>query len=170
MRRQLARLTGLLLIAAAGSLAQTFPFQILLTSTTISATVSNGAQIPFVAEVGKTATFHVTATYLPTNSGNTVAITQQFSKVGSTSFSVSNFPMLPVMLSTGGTLQFDLTYTATAANAMNLSEAALGITFAETTQGTTGPVTNTNVLSLVLVGETPLFTLAYELTGGNFIT
>jgi hypothetical protein len=170
MRRQLARLTGLLLFTAAGSLAQTFPFQILLTSPTISATVLNGAQIPFVAEVGKTASFHVTATYLPTNSGNTVTISQQPIPIGSTSFTISNFPMLPVMLSIGGKLQFDITYTATAANAMNLSEATLGVNFVETTQGTTGPVMTPNVLSLVLVGETPLFTLAYELTGGNVIS
>lgn len=159
MTRNLVRIAALLFITAAGAYAQ-FPFQILITSTTGQAAVANDSQIGFTAEVGQSVTYQVVATYLPSNSSNTVTISQMPQILGSTSFTVSNFPMLPAMLSAGDTVKFAITYKS---NSANQAQAQLTMNFVETSQGTNGSVMTPNALVLVLLGQSPSFSLFYVL-------
>ena len=166
MMRGLARIAALLVATAGGALAQ-FPFQLLITSPTSSAFVTNDSQIGFNTEVGQTLTYHVTATYIPANTANTATISQAPMILGSTTFTVPNFPAPPVMLSAGGTLKFDIQFKSASASQ---AQAQLTMNFTETSQGTNGPVTTPNALVLLLLGSSPSFNLGYELTSvGNFV-
>src|ERR1700694_109222 len=85
----LLRTTLAFLIGTAGVLhgQQTnFPFQILVTTPTQSSTVPNGSQIPFLAEVGQSVTYHIIATY---QGIGTVQISQSVVAFGSPSFTVT---------------------------------------------------------------------------------
>lgn len=62
------RLIALLGLAAGAALAQTFPFQLLLTSGTQQFTAANGTTVGFQAEVGQSVSVHIVATYFPSNS------------------------------------------------------------------------------------------------------
>jgi centrosomal CEP192-like protein len=150
-----------LLLATAGAAVAQFPFQLLVTSPSSAVAVANDSGIPFTTAVGTSVTYHVTATYLPTNTANTVTISQQPVILGNLQFTISNFPSpLPVTLSPSGTLQFDINYKPTSANA---ATAQLQVNFTETTPGTTGPVTNTNAIVFILQGSSPSFILSYVL-------
>ncbi len=162
MKSRLSRIAGLLLVTAGVAAAQGFPFQLLVTSATSAVAVTNDAAIPFTTAVGTSVTYHVTATYLPANTSNTVTISQQFAILGNIQFTVTNFPSpLPVMLNPGDKLQFDITYKPTSANA---ATAQLQINFTETNPGTTGtPTTSSNAIVLILQGSSPSFILSYVL-------
>jgi len=169
MMRAIVRLALLLVATAAGAFAQ-FPFQLIITNAMgQAAAVTNDSNIGFNAEVGQSVTYHLTATYLPTNTSNTVTISQAPTVLGSIQqFTIQNFPMLPVMLSAGSTLKFDITFKSTS---VSQAQAQLTMNFMETTQGTTGSVTTPNALVLILTGTSPSFTLGYELQSvGNFVS
>jgi Abnormal spindle-like microcephaly-assoc'd, ASPM-SPD-2-Hydin len=169
MTRALARIAVLLVATAGGAFAQ-FPFQLLIVNQMgQAAAITNDANIGFNAEVGQSVTYHLTATYLPANTSNTVTVSQAPAVLGSIQqFTITNFPMLPVMLSAGSTLKFDITFKSTS---VSQAQAQLTMNFTETSQGTTGPVTTPNALVLLLTGTSPSFNLGYELTSvGNFVS
>jgi len=156
------RIAGLLGLAAAAASAQQFPFQLLITSATSAVTVANDSAIGFNAEVGQSVTYHVTATYLPSNASNTVTVSQAAQILGATQFSVTNFPaMLPLTLNPGDKLTFDITYKPTSANS---ATAQLQVNFTETSPAQSGPpVTTQNAIILILQGVSPSIVLSYVL-------
>lgn len=167
MTRSMVRIAGLLLLSAAGAFAQ-FPFQLLVTSPTSQAAVTNDSSIGFNAEVGQVVTYTVTATYLPTVNTNTVTISTMPTVLGSTQLTFSNFPTLPQMLSAGGTFTFNLNFKPTSTSG---AQAQFTLNFTETSQTSTGPVTTPNALVLLLIGTSPSFSLGYELVSvGNVVS
>lgn len=163
--RILARITGLLALAAGVAAGQQFPFQLLLTSGTTTATIANGSSFGINAEIGQSVSVHVTATYLPSNTANTATITQAPTLLGATQFSVTNFPKtLPLQLSPGNQFSFDITFKS---NSANLATTQLTLPFTETTPSSggssTGPTTIQEAIVLILQGTSPSFQLSYVL-------
>ena len=162
----LARIAGLLALTAGAAAAQQFPFQLFLTSGSTAVTVANGSAFGINAEVGQSVTVHVTATYLPSNTGNTATITQGPTLLGaSLQFSITNFPKtLPLQLSPGGQFSFDITFKPTSAS---IATAQLTLPFTETTPSSggssTGPTIIQNAIVLILQGTSPAFQLSYVL-------
>jgi len=162
----LARITGLLALAAGVAAAQQFPFQLLLTSGSTAATVANGSAFSLNAEVGQSVSVHVTATYLPSNTANTATISQAPTLLGaSLQFTITNFPKtLPLQLSPGNQFSFDITFKSTSAN---VATAQLTLPFTEITPSSggssTGPTTIQNAIVLIMQGTSPSFQLSYVL-------
>ncbi len=162
----LARITGLLALAAGVAAAQQFPFQLLLTSGSTAATVANGSAFSLNAEVGQSVSVHVTATYLPSNTANTATISQAPTLLGaSLQFSITNFPKtLPLQLSPGNQFSFDITFKSTSAN---VATAQLTLPFTEVSPSSggssTGPTTIQNAIVLIMQGTSPSFQLSYVL-------
>jgi len=161
----LLRTTLALLIGTAGVMhgqQTTFPFQILVTTTTTSNVVPNGASISFLAEVGQSQTAHVTATY---QGGGTVLISQFPQLFGSTSFTVTNASakgsqLLPATLNPGDNIAFDVTFRPP--SALPLSTQLIQ-TFAETLPTGAGLQTFQNSITLNLQGTAPSFAFSYVL-------
>ena len=157
---------AVLLAAMAGAVAaQTFPFQLLITSGTTAATVANGSSVGVNAEIGQTVTVHVTATYLPSNSANTATISQAPTLLGaSLQFSVTAFPKtLPLQLSSGNQFSFDVTFKSSSAA---VATAQLTLPFTETAPSagaSSGPTTIQNAIVLIFQGSSPSFQLSYVL-------
>ena len=143
-------------LAGCGS-AQTFPFQLRLTSTTAAVVVPNGSTIPFSSPIGQSQTFRLTATY---DGSGKVTVPDSPQVFGSTDFTAPLSGTPPLTLNPGDSLIVDLTYhpsTATGANAQ------FNLPFTETTF-TTNPATVTqNQISLNLQGTAPSFVLSYVL-------
>ena len=163
--RVLARITGLLALAAGVAAAQQIPFQLLLTSGSSAATVANGSAFTLNAEIGQSVSVHVTATYLPSNTANTATISQAPTLLGALQFSITNFPKtLPLQLSPGNQFSFDITFKASSAN---VATAQLTLPFTETTPSSggssTGPTTIQSAIVLILQGTSPSFQLSYVL-------
>ncbi len=161
----LSRIATLLLATAGMVAAQPFPFQLLVSSPTSSVTVANDSAIPFITPLGTSLTYHVVATYLPSNTANTVTISNPPSVLGnSQQFTVVNFPgPLPVMLNPGDKLTFDITYKPTSANA---ATAQLTVNYIETSPpngASNAPTIITNAIVLILDGSSPSFILSYVL-------
>ncbi len=164
--RVLARITGLLALAAGVAAAQQFPFQLLLTSGSTAATLANGSAFSLNAEIGQAVSVHFTATYLPSNAGNTATISRAPTLLGaSLQFSVTNFPKtLPLQLSPGNQFSFDITFKSTSAN---VATAQLTLPFTEVSPSSggssTGPTTISNAIVLIMQGTSPSFQLSYVL-------
>jgi hypothetical protein len=158
MRWALAvRATLLLGMLAGWGSAQTFPFQLRLTSTNAAVVVPNGATIPFSAAIGQSQTFRLTATY---NGSGRVTVPQSPQVFGSTDFTAPLSGTPPLTLNPGDSLIVDLQYrpsTATGANAQ------FSLPFTETTFTTNPPTVSQNQISLNLQGAAPSFTLSYVL-------
>ena len=165
-RGVLARITGLLALAAGVAAGQQFPFQLLLTSGSTAATVANGSAFSVNAEVGQSVSVHLTATYLPSNTANTATISQAPTLLGaSLQFSVTNFPKtLPLQLSPGNQFSFDVTFKSTSAS---VATAQLTLPFTEVSPSSggssTGPTTIQNAIVLIMQGTSPSFQLSYVL-------
>ncbi|HUJ51831.1 MAG TPA: choice-of-anchor D domain-containing protein, partial [Bryobacteraceae bacterium] len=163
--RVLARIAGLLALAAGVAAGQQFPFQLLLTSGSTAATIANGSALTLNAEVGQAVSVHVTATYLPSNTANTAAISQTPTLLGASQFSITNFPKtLPLQLSPGNQFSFDVSFKS---NSANLATAQFTLPFTETTpssgSSSTGPTTIQNAILLILQGTSPSIQLSYVL-------
>jgi hypothetical protein len=161
----LVRIAALLAVMAGAAAAQTFPFQLLITSGGTAATVANGSSVGVNAEIGQSVTIHVTATYLPAVSSNTATISQVPTLLGATlQFSVTAFPKtLPLQLSSGNQFSFDVTFKSSSAA---VATAQLTLPFTETASslsGSGGPTTIQNAIVLVLQGTSPSFQLSYVL-------
>lgn len=157
------RLIALLGLAAGAALAQTFPFQLLLTSGTQQFTAANGTTVGFQAEVGQSVSVHIVATYFPSNSTNSATITQSPQVLGSVQFKVLNFPAdkLPLKLNPGDQFSFDLSFKSAGAN---VATAQFTLPFSEQVVQPTGPpATVQNAIVLILQGTSPSFGLAYVL-------
>jgi hypothetical protein len=146
-----------------------FPFQILVTTPTQSGTVLNGAQIPFLAEIGQSVTYHIIATY---QGNGTVSISQLPQLFGSTSFSATATVAgakvnLPATLNPGDKIAFDVVFKP--ASAIQVSSQFIQA-FAETLPTSFGLQTFQNSISLNLVGTAPSFTFGYILQSDqNFV-
>jgi hypothetical protein len=164
----LSRLVIRIWILAAFSLglasAQNFPFNLLVTEGSISATVPNNSQVPISADVGTQAQADVRATYVGTSQA-TIAQTPNCPPciLGSTEFSATIDGMLPLVLNRGDSFTFHVKYSPTSATA---ASAQLNIPFTE--PGTTANATPTpNAIVLLFQGTSPSFTLSYVLQSDN---
>ncbi len=159
-RNLLARCVALMALTAGCAAAQTFPFQLLVTTSSGAFSVANGSTLGINAEIGQAQTLHVRATYAGTSQAT---ISQAPQLLGSQTFTV-NFPdTLPVVLNRTDSTSFDITYKPTTASASN---AQFTIVFTEPVAATTPggtPTTQQNSIVLILQGTSPSFTLSYFL-------
>ena len=144
------------------------PFQIFLQQGETLSGVANGSTVGIGAdEVG----VPITTTVIIIYRGIGVAtIAQAPQLLGSPAFSVVSFPPLPVTLSPGQSLTFDVRFTPTSSNSVNI---ALNLPYSEAiTSTTTPPVTQTSngVILLGLTGGAPDISVTYFLPDqGNVI-
>ena len=158
--------TGLVLAAlgAGAASAQTIDFQLLaIPASGNPATVPNGQTIALSApNVGAQTQVTIVATYTGSTS---VTIPMMPQVLGSTQIKVTEPPTesFPLVLMPSQQLTFTVTYTA--ANA-SLVSAQVTVPF---TEQATPPATGTisSAISLIFVGEAPLFTLSYFITPTN---
>ena len=151
------RATLLLGMLAGWGSAQTFPFQLRLTSTNAAVVVPNGATIPFSAAIGQSQTFRLTATY---DGSGTVTVPQPPQVFGSPDFSATLAGTPPLTLNPGDSLIVDLTYSPSTASGANDQ---FNLQFSEKTFVTNPPTVSQNQISLNLQGAAPSFVLSYVL-------
>ena len=151
---QAALLLGIL--AGAGS-AQTFPFQLRITSSSGAAVVANGTSLGFSAPLGQSQTVRLTATYV---GSGTVTVSQSPQLFGSTDFTATLAGTAPLTLHSGDSLIVDLRYHPTVTSGGN---AQLSIPFTETNSLTNPPTVSQNQINLNLQGTTDSFVLSYVL-------
>jgi hypothetical protein len=144
------------MLAAWGS-AQTFPFQLRVTSTNSAAVVPNGATLGFSAPLGQSQTIRLTATY---DGSGTVTVSQDPQIFGPPDFTDTLAGTPPLTLAPGESLIVDIQYAPTTANGEN---AQFNLPFTETTSITSPPTVSQNQISLNLQGTAPSFTLSYIL-------
>jgi hypothetical protein len=159
-------LNGLVLAALSSAVAsaQTIDFQLLVVPASGNpATVPNGQTIALSApNVGAQTQVTIIATYTGSTSA-TIPMPPQV--LGSTEIKVTEptTESFPLVLAPSQKLTFTVTYTAANANQVS---AQVTVPF---TEQATPPATGTtsNAISLIFVGEAPLFTLSYYLTPTN---
>jgi hypothetical protein len=150
------RATLLLGMVADWGSAQTFPFQLRLTSTNAAVVVPNGATVPFSAAIGQSQTFRLTATY---DGSGTVTVPGPPQVFGSPDFTATLAGTPPLTLNPGDSLIVDITYRPSTANGAN-DQFNLGFT---ETIATNPPTVSQNQISLNLQGTAPSFVLSYVL-------
>ena len=149
---------GLLLGMMAGwGSAQTFPFQLRVTSPNSAAVVPNGSSLGFSAALGQSATIRLTATYAGSGKVNVPQDPQIF---GSTDFTATLSGTAPLTLNPGDSVIVDIQYHPTTASGGN---AQFNLPFSETTFVTNPPIVSQNQISLNLQGTAPSFVLSYVL-------
>ena len=143
--------------------AQTvFPFQILVTTPTQSSIVANGGSVPFLAEIGQTATAHMIFTY---QGSGTAVITQLPTRFGSTTFTIQfdgtpPTQNTPIRLGPGDSISEDVAYTPISALQVG---ATLSQAFVEELNTSSGQVNSANSITVNLIGTAPSFTFSYIL-------
>jgi hypothetical protein len=158
MRSAFAVRAGLLLGMLAGwGSAQTFPFQLRLTSTSAAAVIPNGSTIAFSSPIGQSQTYRLTATY---NGSGKVTVQQSPQVFGSVDFTATLSGTPPLTLNPGDSLTVDLQYHPSTASGAN---AQFNLPFTETTSVTNPPTVSQNQISLNLQGTAPSFVLSYVL-------
>ncbi len=157
-----------LVLAALGAgvaSAQTIDFNLLaIPANGNPATIANGQTIDLVASnVGAQIQVTIKATYAGTTAA-TIPMTP--TALGSTAITVSvpATETFPLVLTRGQVFTFTVTYAAA-----NASQVSAQITIPYTEPGTTTATIN-NSISLLIVGEAPLFTLSYFITPANGAT
>jgi hypothetical protein len=144
------------MLSAWGS-AQTFPFQLRVTSTNSAAVVPNGSTLGFSAPLGQSQTIRLTATY---DGSGTVNVPQDPQLFGSPDFTATLAGTPPLTLSPGENLIVDIQYTPSNANG---ATAQFNLPFTETTSITSPPTVSQNQISLNLQGTADSFVLSYVL-------
>jgi hypothetical protein len=158
MRSAFAVRAALLLGMLAGwGSAQTFPFQLRLTSTSAAAVIPNGSTIAFSSPIGQSQTYRLTATY---NGSGKVTVQQSPQVFGSVDFTATLSGTPPLTLNPGDSLTVDLQYHPSTASGAN---AQFNLPFTETTSVTNPPTVSQNQISLNLQGTAPSFVLSYVL-------
>ncbi len=144
------------MLAGWGS-AQTFPFQLRVTSTNTAAVVANGSTIGFSSAIGQSQTVRLTATY---DGSGTVTVPQPPQLFGSPDFTDTLAGTPPLTLNPGDSLIVDLTYRPSTSSGAN---AQFNLPFSEKTFVTNPPTVSQNQISLNLQGSAPSFVLSYVL-------
>ncbi len=158
MRSAFAVRAALLLGMLAGwGSAQTFPFQLRVTSTNTAAVVANGSTIGFSSAIGQSQTVRLTATY---DGSGTVTVPQPPQLFGSPDFTDTLAGTPPLTLNPGDSLIVDLTYRPSTSSGAN---AQFNLPFSEKTFVTNPPTVSQNQISLNLQGAAPSFVLSYVL-------
>jgi len=158
MRSLFAGRAALLLgIFAGWGSAQTFPFQLRVSSTNNTAVVPNGSSIGFSSSVGQSQAVRLTATY--TGFGK-VTVSQTPQLFGSADFTATLGGAPPITLNSGDSVIVDLLYKPTTATGAN---AQFSLPFTETISATSPPTVSQNQISLNLQGTAPSFVLSYIL-------
>ena len=156
--RWLAGRLAILQMALAGiCVAQQFPFQLRVSSSTSAATVANGSSIGFSAEVGQSQAARLTATYVGIGK---VTVPQSPQLFGSPDFTATLGGSPPLTLNSGDSLIVDFTYRPSNASGAN---AQFSLPFTETISSTNPPTVANSLIALTLQGTAPSFTLSYIL-------
>ena len=154
----LAERAALLLVLVAGwGSAQTFPFQLRVTSTSTAAVVPNNSTIGFSTSLGQSQTIRLTATY---DGSGKVTVPQSPQIFGSPDFTATLSGTPPLTLSPGENLIVDIQFHPTTASGAN---AQFNLPFSETTSITNPPTVSQNQISLNLQGTADSFVLSYIL-------
>jgi hypothetical protein len=158
MRPAFAVRAALLLgtLASLGS-AQTFPFQLRVTTPTAANLIANQSTIGFSVAAGQTQSATLTATYF---GSGIVTVPQPPQLFGSPDFTATLSPAPPLTLSPGDSLMVNLQYRPTTTTGAN---AQFNLPFTETISSTTPPTVAQNQIALNLQGTAPSFVLSYIL-------
>lgn len=151
-------ISSMLVVLGAGlASAQTsFNFSLLVLANGQAARIANGAEIPFIGQVGQATTATITATYTGVTQANIPGPPESW-LLGSTDFSVTvtSSVTFPLVLQPQQSLTFTITYSASNTNG---ASAVLTIPYTEPAGNNT---TTSNSITLSLVGSAPLFQLSY---------
>jgi Abnormal spindle-like microcephaly-assoc'd, ASPM-SPD-2-Hydin len=144
-------------LAAGVASAQTIDFRLTASENGQTATIANGASLPFSTAVGTSVTATVTATYI---GGSVATISQPLQYLGSNEFTVtSNLTTLPETFNPFQSFTMTIIYTPTTSAQAN---GQITVTYTEPGSGTNAtPVTSQIVINLV--GTSPAYTLSYVL-------
>jgi hypothetical protein len=137
--------------------AQTFPFQLRITSSSGAAVLADGSTIGFSAALGQTTTIRLIATY---NGFGTATFPQIPQVFGSTDFTATLAGTPPITLTPGANVIVDIQYAPTTATGAN---AQFNLPFTETITTTNPATVNQNQISLNLQGTSDSFVLSYVL-------
>ena len=137
--------------------AQTFPFQLRVTSSSTAAVVPNGSTIGFSTSLGQSQTVRLTATY---NGSGRVTVPQAPQIFGPPNFTATLAGTPPLTLDPGESLIVDIQYHPTTSTGTN---AQFNLPFSETTSITNPPTVSQNQISLNLQGTADSFVLSYVL-------
>jgi hypothetical protein len=154
----LGRAALLLAILAGLGSAQTFPFQLRVTTGSSASLVANQSNLGFSIAIGQTQPATLTATYV--GSGK-VTVSQSPQVFGSADFTAAlSGATPPITLNSGDILVVNFQFRPTTAT---LSNAQFSLPFTETNSTTNPPTVTQSQISLNLQGTAPSFVLSYIL-------